>query len=53
MLRHKKEDLVKILGAGIAEQVLEQLQPKRRDANEGARTGGDAPAGQSTLLHFG
>ena len=51
--RHKKEDLVKILGAGIAEQILEQLQPKRKATVEETHPGGDAPArGQSTLLHF-
>lgn len=52
--RDKKEELVKILGAGIADQVLEQLQPKRRSAVEETPPTGDAPArGQSTLQHFG
>ena len=54
ILAHDKGDLVKILGAGIADQILEQLQPKRRSAGDAPEGGKDAPAqGQSTLFHFG
>ena len=51
--RNKKEDVVKILGAGIAEQVLEQLQPKR-ESRDNRPLGEDKNKnpGQSTLFHF-
>ncbi|HVP95694.1 ATP-dependent DNA helicase [Methanoregula sp.] len=54
ILMHDKEELVKILGAGIAEQILEQLRPKRRSAGEVAEDSENTAArGQSTLFHFG
>jgi len=52
--RHNKEDLVKILGAGIAEQVLEQLQPKKeRRETDPPGENKNPMQGQSTLFHFG
>ncbi len=54
ILKHKKEELTMILGQGIADQVLEQLQPKKRDSDEKTSIDGEMPAaGQSTLLRFG
>jgi helicase len=52
--RHNKEDLVKILGAGIAEQVLEQLQPKKEpQEKDPPGENKNSMQGQSTLFHFG
>src|SRR5208337_4364097 len=49
ILKHKKEELTMILGQGIADQVLEQLQPKKRDTDEKTSIEGEMPAaGQST-----
>jgi helicase len=52
--RHKKEDLVKILGAAITEQILGQVLPKRGDAEKDLRkSDNDCNPSQSTLLRFG
>ena len=43
ILKHKKEELTMILGQGIADQVLEQLQPKKRDTDEKTSIDGEMP----------
>ena len=42
-----------ILGQGVAEQIFEQLLPKKRHGEVERQIDGNVPAtGQSTLLHF-
>ncbi|MGA2105977.1 MAG: ATP-dependent DNA helicase [Methanoregula sp.] len=54
IIHHKKEDLVKILGGAITEQVLNQLVPKRKEAEKEVGNGdNNSMSGQSTLLRFG
>jgi helicase len=54
IVRCKKEDLIKILGIAITEQILGQLLPNRKETEKKMQTGdGDRNSGQSTLLRFG
>jgi len=53
MSRHKKEELVKILGAGTADQILMQLKPKKYENDEPGLGVDGSSGGQSTLLRFG
>jgi helicase len=52
LLARGKEDITKILGRGITEQIFEYLQ-KREDHNDIRSGQGDLAGGQSSLFHFG
>ena len=52
--KHPREDLVKILGQGIADQIFDQIEPKKRNVRIRHSVNGRVPAsGQSTLFRFG
>ncbi|MFZ1897647.1 ATP-dependent DNA helicase [Methanoregula sp.] len=51
--KHPREDLVKILGQGIADQIFDQIEPKNKSTDT-TRVNEERPAGgQSTLFRFG
>jgi len=51
--KHPREDLVKILGQGIADQIFDQIEPKNK-STDATRVNEERPAGgQSTLFRFG
>jgi helicase len=51
--KHPREDLVKILGLGIADQIFDQIEPRKRSTDT-TRVNEERPAGgQSTLFRFG
>jgi len=51
--KHPREDLVKILGQGIADQIFDQITPRNKSTGPAAQEK-DAPAGgQATLFRFG
>jgi hypothetical protein len=51
--KHPREDLARILGQGIADQIFDQIEPRKRSTDttrvDEERTAG----GQSTLFRFG
>jgi len=51
--KHPREDLVKILGQGIADQIFDQIEPKNKSTDT-TRVNEERPGGgQSTLFRFG
>jgi helicase len=50
--KHPREEIARILGQGITDQIFEQLEPKSRNTDTTSVTG-ERPAGQSTLFRFG
>jgi helicase len=50
--KHPREEIARILGQGITDQIFEQLEPKNRSTDTTSVTG-ERPAGQSTLFRFG
>jgi acetolactate synthase small subunit len=51
ILVHGIEEVTKILGLGVAEQIFHQLQ-KKKDVISVKDSGSDTRTGQSTLSHF-
>jgi len=50
--KYPREEIARILGQGITDQIFEQLEPKNRSTDTTGVTG-ERPAGQSTLFRFG
>jgi helicase len=50
--KHPREEIVRILGQGITDQIFGQLEPKNRSTDT-TRVDGERSAGQSTLFRFG
>ncbi|MGD0534830.1 MAG: ATP-dependent DNA helicase [Methanoregula sp.] len=50
--KHPREDIVRILGQGITDQIFEQLEPKNKSTDT-TSVNGERSAGQSTLFRFG
>jgi len=50
--KHPREEIARILGQSITDQIFEQLEPKNRNTDTTSVTG-ERPAGQSTLFRFG
>jgi len=50
--KHPREEIVRILGQGITDQIFEQLLPKNRNMDT-TSVNEEKPAGQSTLFRFG
>jgi helicase len=50
--KHPREEIARILGQGITDQIFEQLEPKNRSTDTTSVTG-ERAAGQSTLFRFG
>ena len=50
--KHPREDIVRILGQGITDQIFEQLEPKNKSTDTTSVNGERSP-GQSTLFRFG
>jgi len=51
--KHPREDLVKILGQGIADQIFEQVTPRNRSTGPAAEEKERPAGGQATLFRFG
>ena len=51
ILRRGIEEVTKILGLGVAEQIFNQLQ-KKKEVISVKDSGSDTRSGQSTLSHF-
>jgi hypothetical protein len=51
--KHPREDLVKILGQGITDQIFDQIEPRKRSADTSRVDGERTAGGQSTLFRFG
>jgi hypothetical protein len=51
ILKRGIEEVTKVLGAAIAEQIFNQLQ-KKKDVASVKDSGSDTRSGQSTLSHF-
>jgi hypothetical protein len=50
--KHPREEIVRILGQGITDQIFGQLEPKN-SSTDTTHVDGERSAGQSTLFRFG
>jgi helicase len=51
--KHPREDLARILGQGIADQIFDQIEPRKRSTDTTRVDEGRTAGGQSTLFRFG
>ncbi|MFA5332005.1 MAG: ATP-dependent DNA helicase [Methanoregula sp.] len=53
ILKHPREDVARIIGQGVADQIFDQLAPKKRGAAPAVPDNDASAGGQATLFRFG